>query len=192
MKIRLLVVIERNNYQIGCTNLIILFNAVIHGLMFLQKKLQTIGLVMEILYLIGKIVVIKHYLIYYLYVYFLSIMIISYFVYIIYYLLFFFFQQKISTTKNNFSIIEKIEFNKNVDNINYISNDNIVVKTTDNSKYMASHVIFTASLGVLKEKHMTMFTPLLPERKQNAIKACKSLMLMSNIEICLFFGMHLI
>ncbi|XP_031773842.1 spermine oxidase isoform X1 [Apis florea] len=78
--------------------------------------------------------------------------------------------QKISTTKNNFSIIEKIEFNKNVDNINYISNDNIVVKTTDNSKYMASHVIFTASLGVLKEKHMTMFTPLLPERKQNAIK----------------------
>lgn len=57
---------------------------------------------------------------------------------------------------------------------------------------MASHVIFTASLGVLKEKHMTMFTPLLPERKQNAIKACKSLMLMSNIEICLFFGMHLI
>lgn len=78
--------------------------------------------------------------------------------------------QKISTTKNNLSIIEKIEFNKNVDNINYISNDNIVVKTKDNSKYMASHVIFTASLGVLKEKHMTMFTPLLPERKQNAIK----------------------
>lgn len=78
--------------------------------------------------------------------------------------------QKISTIKNNLSIIEKIEFNKNVDNINYISNDNIIVKTKDNSKYMASHVIFTASLGVLKEKHMTMFTPLLPERKQNAIK----------------------
>lgn len=138
--------------------------------MFLQKKLQIIGLVMEILYLIGKIVVIKHYLIYYLYVYFLSIMIILYFIYIIFIV---FFQQKISTIKNNLSIIEKIEFNKNVDNINYISNDNIIVKTKDNSKYMASHVIFTASLGILKEKHMTMFTPLLPERKQNAIKACK-------------------
>lgn len=116
----------------------------------------------------------------------------DYLTFYLYNILFIFFQQKISTIKNNLSIIEKVEFNKNVDNINYISNDNIIVKTKDNSKYIASHVIFTASLGVLKEKHMTMFTPLLPERKQNAIKARKSLMLMSNIKICLFFDMHLI
>lgn len=80
-------------------------------------------------------------------------------------------QQKISNTESNLPIIEKIEFNKNIDNIDYTSNNNIIVKTKDGSKYIASHVIFTPSLGVLKEKHATMFTPLLPERKQHAIKA---------------------
>ncbi|KAK9309747.1 hypothetical protein QLX08_000736 [Tetragonisca angustula] len=78
--------------------------------------------------------------------------------------------QKISNTESNLPIIEKIEFNKNIDNIDYTSNNNIIVKTKDGSKYIASHVIFTPSLGVLKEKHAAMFTPLLPERKQHAIK----------------------
>lgn len=80
-------------------------------------------------------------------------------------------QQKISNTESNLPIIEKIEFNKDVDNIDYTSNNNVIVKTKDGSKYIASHVIFTPSLGVLKEKHATIFTPLLPEKKQHAIKA---------------------
>lgn len=66
--------------------------------------------------------------------------------------------------------MEKIELNKDVYNIDYTSDSNIIVKTKDGSIYKASHVIFTASLGVLKEKHNTMFTPLLPETKQHAIK----------------------
>ncbi|XP_034193646.2 uncharacterized protein LOC117610410 [Osmia lignaria lignaria] len=78
--------------------------------------------------------------------------------------------QKISNSKKMISIMENIEFNKNVSNIDYTSHNNIIVKTKDGSKYTASHVIFTASLGVLKEKHTAMFTPILPDNKQHAIK----------------------
>lgn len=69
------------------------------------------------------------------------------------------------------SIMENIELNKNVTNVDYTSHDNIIVRTKDGSKYTASHVIFTASLGVLKENHTEMFTPILPDNKQHAIKA---------------------
>ncbi|XP_076630893.1 uncharacterized protein LOC143346566 isoform X2 [Colletes latitarsis] len=72
--------------------------------------------------------------------------------------------------KNLLPIMEKIEFNKDVSNIDYTSSKNIVVKTKDGVEYTASHVIFTPSLGVLKEKHATMFTPVLPDKKQRAIK----------------------
>lgn len=67
--------------------------------------------------------------------------------------------------------MEKVELNKDVTNIDYTSDNNIIVKTKDGSEYTASHVIFTPSLGVLKEKHTTMFTPVLPAKKQHAIKA---------------------
>ncbi|XP_076759373.1 peroxisomal N(1)-acetyl-spermine/spermidine oxidase [Xylocopa sonorina] len=78
--------------------------------------------------------------------------------------------QKISDIKDKQSIMEKIKFCTYVDNINYTLDNNIIVKTKDGSEYAASHVICTASLGVLKEKHSTMFTPFLPEVKQRAIK----------------------
>ncbi|XP_015439431.1 PREDICTED: spermine oxidase-like [Dufourea novaeangliae] len=77
---------------------------------------------------------------------------------------------KLSSTKDVLPIMEKIEFNKDVSNIDYTSKNNVTIKTKDGSKYTASHVIFTPSLGVLKEKHETMFTPILPGRKQHAIK----------------------
>lgn len=67
--------------------------------------------------------------------------------------------------------MEKVEFNKGVVNIDYSSSNNVIIKTNDGSTYTASHVIFTPSLGVLKEKHNTMFTPALPDKKQHAIKA---------------------
>ncbi|CAK9807642.1 Peroxisomal N(1)-acetyl-spermine/spermidine oxidase, partial [Anthophora quadrimaculata] len=78
--------------------------------------------------------------------------------------------QKIPNSKVTLPIMEKIEFNKDVYSIDYTSSDNIIVKTKDGSKYTASHVICTVSLGVLKERHLTMFTPFLPENKQLAIK----------------------
>ncbi|XP_026674215.1 uncharacterized protein LOC108630773 isoform X2 [Ceratina calcarata] len=77
---------------------------------------------------------------------------------------------KIPSAEGESAIMTKVELNKDVVNINYILNDDIIVKAKDGSEYTASHVIFTPSLGVLKEKHAALFTPLLPEAKQNAIK----------------------
>ncbi|XP_035737162.1 uncharacterized protein LOC118448242 isoform X1 [Vespa mandarinia] len=77
---------------------------------------------------------------------------------------------KIPDSKETLMITEKIKFNKEVFLIDYTSTNNVIVKVKDGSKYNASHVIFTASLGVLKEKHSMMFLPSLSERKQRAIK----------------------
>ncbi|XP_029660903.1 spermine oxidase-like [Formica exsecta] len=66
-------------------------------------------------------------------------------------------------------VMEKIEFEKVVTTINYSSGEDVTVTTRDGCEYFASHVIFTGSLGVLKEKHSTMFVPPLPQKKQRAI-----------------------
>lgn len=44
------------------------------------------------------------------------------------------------------------------------------VSTADGDEYSADHVIFTASLGVLKADHEKIFVPPLPEKKRNAIE----------------------
>ncbi|KAG7190623.1 hypothetical protein KM043_006707 [Ampulex compressa] len=77
--------------------------------------------------------------------------------------------RKIPDSKNNLPIMEKIEFNTAVSTIDYSSKNGIVVKTKGGSTYVASHVIFTPSLGVLKHDHTKMFIPPLPELKQRAI-----------------------
>ncbi|XP_058457696.1 spermine oxidase-like [Malaya genurostris] len=69
--------------------------------------------------------------------------------------------------------IEKnIEFNKFVENIHWNKGPDqpITIRCADGSRYEASHVIITVSLGVLKENINTLFTPQLPSVKQNAIK----------------------
>lgn len=63
----------------------------------------------------------------------------------------------------------KIQFNKEVTNIDYTSNQ-IIVMCADGSKYEADHVIVTVSLGFLKKHHQTLFTPPLPAKKINAIE----------------------
>ncbi|XP_037035290.1 spermine oxidase-like [Bradysia coprophila] len=64
-------------------------------------------------------------------------------------------------------IDEKIQFNKEVTNINWTLNE-VVVGCADGSEYRADHVIVTVSLGFLKKHHRTLFTPQLPEKKINA------------------------
>lgn len=68
-------------------------------------------------------------------------------------------------------IVDKILFEKEVEKIIWPeeSNNKIQVICSDNSTYDADHVIFTLSVGVLKEKADTMFVPSLPPRKQSAI-----------------------
>lgn len=78
--------------------------------------------------------------------------------------------QKIPNAEERLPVMEKIEFGKVVVTINYSSGENVTVITRDGSEYSASHVIFTGSLGVLKEKHSTMFVPPLSHRKQHAIE----------------------
>ncbi|XP_058830882.1 spermine oxidase-like isoform X2 [Topomyia yanbarensis] len=63
-------------------------------------------------------------------------------------------------------------FNKVVSNICWNSGpDSIVsVRCADNTVYDADHVICTVSLGVLKDRYETLFTPELPAIKKNAIQ----------------------
>ncbi|KAI8431419.1 hypothetical protein MSG28_015941 [Choristoneura fumiferana] len=49
-------------------------------------------------------------------------------------------------------------------------NEKVVVKCKDGSSYEADNVIVTVSIGVLKEKHTTLFSPPLPKNKQTAIE----------------------
>ncbi|XP_037045061.1 protein anon-37Cs-like [Bradysia coprophila] len=63
----------------------------------------------------------------------------------------------------------KILLNKEVENIDW-DGDVINLHCTDDTTYSADYVIFTGSLGVLKHRHDTLFTPELPDRKISAIE----------------------
>lgn len=77
-----------------------------------------------------------------------------------------------SSSNNPINLEEYTHFNKVVSNICWNAGpDRIVtIRCTDNSVYDADHVICTVSLGVLKERYETMFTPQLPAIKKNAIE----------------------
>lgn len=69
-------------------------------------------------------------------------------------------------------IISLIKFNKTVNKIKYNqSNGEIKVECEDDSKFSADHVICTVLLGVLEERHLSMFEPQLPLSKFIAIDA---------------------
>ena len=70
--------------------------------------------------------------------------------------------------------MDKILMNKSVTNIKWnpeSDSDKIIVHCADNTTYEADHVICTASLGILKKHHQTLFTPQLPEAKRKAIES---------------------
>lgn len=67
-------------------------------------------------------------------------------------------------------VIPLINFNKEVLKIVHNQPDGLInIECKDGSSYSADHVICTVSLGVLKERHLNMFEPLLPLWKFNAI-----------------------
>ncbi|XP_023933969.2 spermine oxidase [Bicyclus anynana] len=65
----------------------------------------------------------------------------------------------------------EIKLNKEVTLIKWPKNStgDVEVLCKDGSVYTANNVIVTVSLGVLKERHSTMFSPPLPERKATVI-----------------------
>ncbi|XP_052897227.1 uncharacterized protein LOC128304124 [Anopheles moucheti] len=76
------------------------------------------------------------------------------------------------TATDAINLEDYTHFNKTVANINWTAGpDSLVsIRCTDNSVYDADHVICTISLGVLKERYQTLFTPDLPPIKRNAIQ----------------------
>lgn len=82
----------------------------------------------------------------------------------------FWFQRKFPTGQETLPIMEKIEFGKEVSCIDRTSSTDLIVRTSEGQQFPATHVIFTASLGVLKEQHSKIFVPPLPPKKQLAIK----------------------
>ncbi|KAF5299813.1 hypothetical protein FQR65_LT09335 [Abscondita terminalis] len=80
-----------------------------------------------------------------------------------------FMMQKYPDPSKALPIDDKILLNKEVEQILWKS-DEVVVKCKDGSTYSADYVIVTVSLGVLKHRHDTLFTPKLPADKATAIE----------------------
>lgn len=76
-------------------------------------------------------------------------------------------------SQKNLTVENYIKFGKEVTKIDWSEDPdkNVIVQCADGSLFEAKHVIFTASLGVLKANHRTMFSPSLPHIKINAIQA---------------------
>ncbi|CAI5453134.1 unnamed protein product [Caenorhabditis angaria] len=70
------------------------------------------------------------------------------------------------------SAIDKrnVVFNTKVMNVDYSSGKKVRVKTQNSTDYLFDFVIITSSLGYLKNNSISMFTPQLSLKKQNAIK----------------------
>lgn len=63
--------------------------------------------------------------------------------------------------------------NKEVQKVSYdasASNNSVQVRCSDETTYEADHLIYTPSIGVLKESHERVFSPRLPLSKQQAIQ----------------------
>ncbi|KAK0159142.1 hypothetical protein PV328_010064 [Microctonus aethiopoides] len=79
--------------------------------------------------------------------------------------------KKIPNPEDELPVLNNTNTNSKVIKINY-NGDSAPVKisTADEKEYLADHVIFTSSLGVLKANHEQLFDPPLPEKKISTIK----------------------
>lgn len=78
--------------------------------------------------------------------------------------------QKYPSAENQLPLDDKVFLSTEVSNISGWKNgEKVTVTTSDGNTYEADHVIFTPSLGVLKENYTTLFNPALSEEKVEAI-----------------------
>ncbi|XP_044745311.1 peroxisomal N(1)-acetyl-spermine/spermidine oxidase-like [Coccinella septempunctata] len=70
-----------------------------------------------------------------------------------------------SSNDENIGYENKISLNKAVRKIEWKQKNRVGIKCWDGSRYRAKHVIFSPSVGMLKEKHGEMFEPNLPAKK---------------------------
>lgn len=84
------------------------------------------------------------------------------------------FQKRIPGQGKPIDISACVQLNKEVIKIAYDLNDSSVpirIECDDGSAYEADHVICTVSLGVLKERHLFFFDPILPQKKIDTIES---------------------
>lgn len=83
------------------------------------------------------------------------------------------FQKKIPGQSEPIDIKSYVQLDKEVKKITYNlknSTTAIRIECEDGSGYDADHLICTVSLGVLKERHLSLFDPILPLKKIDSIE----------------------
>lgn len=82
-------------------------------------------------------------------------------------------QKKMPKTSESIDITNRVHFNKKVRKIVYNQSGNssaaIRISCDDGTSYTADHLICTVSLGVLKERHLSLFEPHLSPKKIDSI-----------------------
>jgi hypothetical protein len=85
------------------------------------------------------------------------------------------FQKTIPDPNNELPVKYKIHYLNEVekvkwDNLPQEYMNKVIVQCSDGTSYLADFAIITVSLGVMKEKAQSMFQPVLPSSKLNAVK----------------------
>ena len=86
----------------------------------------------------------------------------------------FYLQKRYPNSENELPVLNNTVLNTEVVSVNYTNTvddgPSILLTTANGQLYQADHVIVTVSLGVLKDRHKSLFIPSLPEEKVSTIE----------------------